>query len=1033
LVLMPLRNATAVVWRPKGLSDALDGGNAFPGAMQALQNLVPSPDTADQWVPRPARTFLTDMVAHGYQGPGIVQNFTAFGDRLYGMVTSALNPGHDEPFVVEQVTGQPVAVAGITRDNTPSSLLPTGPTQLPLFAIVGAYVVVTHPGFPGGIVNPTGLTQTFTANAVNGSRFLTGFFVGQFFPGMLLSDTGAAIPGSTFVLGTSPVDFNTTATGTAGNTFFDVADPSQVAVGQILAGPGVAGYVTGIAGTTVTFSGILGQSLGGDTVSFHGELMEMSQAATADVTNDTVTAATGGDRTPKFGWWDLTGLVTTITGTTTNTSPNIVVDTIFGLSPGQLVSGAGVTPGSRIAQLLNPTVTAAPGFIASGHGDMTLTVTYPAGTPLPLIPPALGSGITGPGLVAGTTVTAAGYLGSGPTSATLSLILSAPAVADSPSGSVYSIGGLYEIVMDQPATASATVPITITGGTVAAPLWCAGDTQIYNLPSTPTGVGVFNGRAYFACGPNGAPFSDALNPALRTYQYQAIIPGNREDVTHCVGQPLVSPITGGITSAIYLFQGIKAIQQVTGDPVTNNLADQALNVATGTLAPASIIPTTIGMAFISPEGMRVIDFSGQISQPIGKAGEGVTVPFITASDPSRIVAAGTGDTIRVAVTITTAPENDARFEYWYDLSRKVWGGPHTIKTRAIASAGNTFFVAAFEVPAKLYRSPSLSSGTVDYEEDDNDVRNTLVWRYQTVLLPDNEGMAQNAVNETTLGIKLPSDQPVTVSAVDESGALLDSVVIPGAYTMPAFGGPNLFGTGLFYAVTSFFHQEPLNWHRELNFKQAIFVAVGVSRFGSAIGTLRLRAQRAGYLMQPYPYVSLDVSVPPLPGAPIVNTFAQALVVAGTVPAGTPIGAVLSKNAHTGLAVAATLQLGFANTIALQPYEDSNITGNTYGNTVIDTLSANAIAAGWLPGHRISDTLGAIPDGTFIASIDPGGLSAVLSQPALRTLAGTTFIVEGDTMVTTWPVPIQPTRIIAQIQAIAPAYLTSYFPFLVTVT
>ena len=63
---MPLRNAHPLSWKPKGCSDAIDGSEAFAGAMKTLANLVPSPATMDQWVPRPARDFLTDFVAYQF-------------------------------------------------------------------------------------------------------------------------------------------------------------------------------------------------------------------------------------------------------------------------------------------------------------------------------------------------------------------------------------------------------------------------------------------------------------------------------------------------------------------------------------------------------------------------------------------------------------------------------------------------------------------------------------------------------------------------------------------------------------------------------------------------------------------------------------------------------------------------------------------------------------------------------------------------------------------------------------------------------
>ena len=1035
---MPLSNAKPMTWQIKGVSDAIDGSNAFKGAMRAMRNLVPSPATLEHWVPRPARDYLLDMVAAGvWTSPGVVSNLIVFGGHAYGFVASLRNPGRDEPFVVDATTGQPVTVAGITRDDSPTTAPPQGATQYPLFAVVGAYVVATHPGFPGGLFNPTttpAFATVITANTIAGSAQLSGLFSGQLYPGLLLTDTLGALAANTYLLSTGTTDFNHLATGLTGNNFFTVDDATGIAIGQLVAGPGVSGQVSllgGPGGTTVTITGVLTQDLSAAVVSFHGNTVTMSLPALGTSNNNTVTASVVGDRTIKFGWWDLTGLNAMLQGTTTSGQPTVAVANIVGLSAGQMVSGTGIPSGARIKTLQNPTYTGVAGTIDPNNSTLlNLTINYPSGTPTPLPIPAVGAAVTGPGILSGTTVTAAVWQQIGSTASILVVGLSHGAQGTAPISGLYTIAGLYNIVLDTNATASGTVTITVTGGTAAAPLWCAGDTAINNLPSTPLGVGVFNGRAEFACGKDGVPFSDIFNPGQRTYANQAVIPGNQEPVTACVGQPLQSPITGGMTSALYLFQGTNAIQQLTGDPTTGNLALQALNIATGTAAPAAIVPTTLGMAFISPEGLRLIDFSGTISQPIGEGGQGVTLPLISAADPTRIVANANGDVIRVALD-DTLQIGTPRVEYWYDLARKVWSGPHTIATGAMDNYGNTFITSATDHPARLYKSPSLMTGFSDHEEDGA----TITWMARTVLLPDTEEMAQNAINEATLGLLLPSDMAVTVEAFDESGASLDAVVVPGAYTMPKWGGPNLWGTGLWYSVVGFFRQERLHWHRELNFKQIYFEISGTARFGTAVGALRLKYQRLGYLMQPYPYVAVDISVPPLTGAPVINGYPQSLIVSNYATPLTVIGAVLAQATHYGDGLQASLKLVYnqLNRLVLVPFSDDNVAGNTTaGSAMVTGLTPNALTEGLVPGLLIGDSVGAIAPGTFILSIDPSGVILTLSQPALRSVTGVLLLVEGTVLATNWPQPIPAGTVTGEIQAIVPDYLTSYFPFILTV-
>src|SRR5512135_2258399 len=93
---MALRNAKPLTLKPKGLSDSVDGTNAFPGAMASLANLIPNPSTDDTWVPRPAATKLTDFP--GFNTPAFVSACLVVGNIAYGMIASAKNVGNDEPF-----------------------------------------------------------------------------------------------------------------------------------------------------------------------------------------------------------------------------------------------------------------------------------------------------------------------------------------------------------------------------------------------------------------------------------------------------------------------------------------------------------------------------------------------------------------------------------------------------------------------------------------------------------------------------------------------------------------------------------------------------------------------------------------------------------------------------------------------------------------------------------------------------------------------------------------------------------------------
>ena len=71
------------------------------------------------------------------------------GTRVYGMVATDRNAGHDEPFVYENATSSFLTVTGITALNTPTSPPTIGDWVPPTLTVVGVMVVITHPGFDG--------------------------------------------------------------------------------------------------------------------------------------------------------------------------------------------------------------------------------------------------------------------------------------------------------------------------------------------------------------------------------------------------------------------------------------------------------------------------------------------------------------------------------------------------------------------------------------------------------------------------------------------------------------------------------------------------------------------------------------------------------------------------------------------------------------------------------------------------------------------------------------------------------------------
>lgn len=147
---MAINNSRPMRFSPKGLVDAFDASEKFPGACQRLQNLIFDQSNPELVVSRPGVTLLVDLQATGYfANPSFLSVWVTVGTRIYGMVATDRNPGKDEPFCYDTATNTVIVIAGVTAQNTPSSPSPTGAWVPPTMASVGVMILVTHPGFTG--------------------------------------------------------------------------------------------------------------------------------------------------------------------------------------------------------------------------------------------------------------------------------------------------------------------------------------------------------------------------------------------------------------------------------------------------------------------------------------------------------------------------------------------------------------------------------------------------------------------------------------------------------------------------------------------------------------------------------------------------------------------------------------------------------------------------------------------------------------------------------------------------------------------
>jgi hypothetical protein len=525
----------------------------------------------------------------------------------------------------------------------------------------------------------------------------------------------------------------------------------------------------------------------------------------------------------KFGWFDLSGAALTITANTGAGSPVLTGNpAIIGVQPGLLAAGAGLAPGSAILS------SAEFQLQTTGQTHSNTTIDGLADT----TGIAAGQIVSGSGIPPGTAVVSA-------IAGNVTLSQAATATA---SGVALTFSGAT-VTLSQNATAAAdNVTIAVTGGTPSDPLWGAGDTDRNPLPVPPLHVDEFNGRAYYALGADGIVWSDALFPCRvsNTSAVQAWVPGDGSAITALGQLGVATPLTGGIVQGLIAFAGVSRIYQILGDQALGNLSINALQTAagTGTEAPLSITPTEEGLAYVSPQGLRIIDFQGRVSPPIGRQGTGVVLPFVNALYPSRICATAAANILRITVQRADLGGSPSQ-EFWYDINRGVWTGPHSFPASQIQPYRSSFILAGVGLPAQLWLSDPYPNVFSVYHENGVD----LVWEYEPTKLPDSHQMAENAIVEMTIAVAPEAGSDITVEARNIDTQFLDRTVL-------SFGNAPLWDVAIWDQAIwdggGVFQQVPVDWNVPLVFKQLDVSFTGRSSAVTRIGNLYMRYQILGY-------------------------------------------------------------------------------------------------------------------------------------------------------------------------------------------
>lgn len=308
---MPLARTRPMRFRPRSLSDTLDGTNTPEGACSALVNLIQDPSTTSCLQCRPAAIDLS--LFETFTTPGVVSVGLEINNLVYGLIASGRNSGKDEPFCYDLISQSFKTVDGIAAGNTPDTQLTMGDWTPATMAAQGTRVLVTHPGFSGtgndfGYFDASNVSEVITGNIASGSNKITGSFeTAAFGPGYKISGTG--IPTNTTLLNSVDVTPQTTGTTTVGsNSITSVVSITDFAVGQPIAGVGIptGATITAVAAGTITISANA-TAAGAVTISASGSVLTMSANATATTTGLSITVAGGTSASPLWA-----------AGTTTN-------------------------------------------------------------------------------------------------------------------------------------------------------------------------------------------------------------------------------------------------------------------------------------------------------------------------------------------------------------------------------------------------------------------------------------------------------------------------------------------------------------------------------------------------------------------------------------------------------------------------------------------------------------------------------------------------------------------------------------------
>lgn len=375
----------------------------------------------------------------------------------------------------------------------------------------------------------------------------------------------------------------------------------------------------------------------------------------------------------------------------------------------------------------------------------------------------------------------------------------------------------------------------------AAPAWSATNFATTPLTGVPTSVANFNNRAYFSVG-NALELSDPLAPTTRTNASQSITIGDQTPITAQSGLP-IQTTSAGVVGALVVFKA-GSIWQVTGDPATNNLALNYISLTTGCIAPRSVVQGPFGIFFAGVDAPYILNFLGTLvplsSRPGTDFPSDLQVPFQNATQPSRISASFSGNIYRVCVPTVIQGQAQTN-DYWYDIRRKRWTGPHSFTYDCASQYGDSFLLSSPVNGAALFVSTTIPTSNSGY----SDAGAAFMCHLRSSTFPKTGHMQEVQVVESTIELAGTGSAVLfNLTALDDQNNVLGATYVDTPVTGVLWGA-FIWGQADWSSNASIAHVYTIPWPLALVFQKMAIDVLVTPVNEVQIGTFFARYQDTG--------------------------------------------------------------------------------------------------------------------------------------------------------------------------------------------